>query len=161
MGGPGKSDGRVIKCVDNFLPTKFVVNNVEYCSAENYFQAAKCTTKEEFEKVRRGGCGADVWMVGSSVNLRPDWEEVKVRVMYEGNKAKFEQNEKLKDQLLITKGRITFDNSTAFWCKWNGLICELIREELRGEGERDSGKVDAIWNQIKEYEQENKVQAKK
>lgn len=87
MGGPGKCGGKIVTAVDNFLPTKFVVNGiipssvlsflhppsftsssfsiasnvgVEFCSAENYFQALKCTTKEEFEKVRRGGCGADV-----------------------------------------------------------------------------------------------------
>eukprot|EP00026_Physarum_polycephalum_P021232 Phypoly_transcript_24354.p1 GENE.Phypoly_transcript_24354~~Phypoly_transcript_24354.p1 ORF type:complete len:179 (+),score=33.25 Phypoly_transcript_24354:67-537(+) len=155
MGGPGKCGGRMLKCVDNFLPAKFVVNNVAYCSAENYFQAQKCTTKEEFEKVRRGGCGADVWMVGSSVKLRNDWEEVKVRVMYEGNKAKFEQNPNLKVELVATQGPITFDNSTAFWCRWNGRICELIREELREEA-KDKDIIKEIWEQITEYEKSQK-----
>lgn len=42
------------------------------------------------------GCGADVWSASRSVTLRPDWEQVKVRVMYNGNKAKFEQNEDLR-----------------------------------------------------------------
>jgi hypothetical protein len=68
--------------------------------------------------------------------------------MYNGNLAKFQvsilfpvarmhasthvkQNDDLRADLLATKGKVTFDASTAFWCKWNGLIMELIREELR------------------------------
>ena len=104
-------------------PSLTKILGVDYCSAENYFQAAKCVNKAEFEKVRRGGCGADVcchpspllfllllhlssllalplslslslsllplpqvWMVGSMVQLRPDWEPIKVRIMYDGMK---------------------------------------------------------------------------
>ena len=45
--------------------------------------------------------------------------------MYEGNKQKFFQNEDMKNQLIKTKGRITFGNG--FWDKWNGLILERVR----------------------------------
>jgi hypothetical protein len=30
---------------------------------------------------------------------------------------------------------------TAFWCLWNGRICELVREELRAPGVRDDEKI--------------------
>jgi len=115
--------------------------------------SVKCTDKEEFERVRKSGCGADVWSAGSRVKLRPDWEIVKVRKMYDGNKAKYEQNENLRKQLLATKGTVTFHGSTSFWCTWNARITELIREELRGE-DGDKEKIDYIWNQINEYEKD-------
>jgi len=72
--------------------------------------------------------------------------------MYEGNLAKFQQNPKLSAELISTQGSITFDNSTAFWCKWNGLIMELIREEIRPENIRNNDKIKNIWGQIESYE---------
>lgn len=91
MFGVGFADTRVKK--DNFQPVEFEVAGVMYHSAENYFQCQKSVgvSQAEFEATRRSGCGADVWSAGTRVQLRPDWEEVKVRIMYEGNRAKFEQ----------------------------------------------------------------------
>jgi predicted NAD-dependent protein-ADP-ribosyltransferase YbiA (DUF1768 family) len=31
--------------IDNFLPSTFVVDGIEYYSAENYFQCCKCTIR--------------------------------------------------------------------------------------------------------------------
>lgn len=42
-----------------------------------------------------------MWSASRNVTLRSDWEKVKVRVMYTGNKAKFEQNEDLKYEELL------------------------------------------------------------
>ena len=43
------------------------------------------------------------------VKLRPDWEAVKVRVMYDGNRAKFEQHpEKAANLVSSGRGRIHF-----------------------------------------------------
>jgi len=153
MGGPGLVDGEYVDATDNFLPCRFEIGGIEYYSSENYFQCVKCTDQTEFERVRQSGSGADVWMAGSRVKLRPDWEIVKVRKMYDGNKAKFEQNETLRKQLLATKGSVSFHGSTAFWCKWNARIIELIREELRGE-DGDKEKIKHIWELIEEYEKE-------
>jgi len=166
MGGPGLVDGKVCHSVDNFGYSKFVVDGIEYYSAENYFQCQKCvedgTGKKthEFEQVRNSGYGADCWSAGTRVTLRRDWEIVKVRKMYEGNKAKFEQNPEIAKDLLSTKGPITFDNSTAFWCTWNARIMELLREELRQPEERNVAKIKLIWGQIEQYETEQRKQLK-
>jgi hypothetical protein len=65
-------------------------------------------SEQDFEATRKSGTGCDVWMAGmrfynkskkhflsekvkkkkNRVKLRPDWEAVKVRVMYDGNRAK-------------------------------------------------------------------------
>jgi len=161
MGGPGEIDGKTVHAVDNFGYAKFVVNGIDYYSAENYFQAQKCVDASgnrsgEFEFVRTSGHGEDVWTAGTSVTLRKDWEVVKVRKMYEGNKAKFEQNPAIAKELLDTKGPVSFNNSTAFWCLWNARIMELLREEMREPGVRDEGKIKTIWAQIEKYENDQK-----
>jgi len=156
MGGPGVIDDKQHHEVDNFLPANFVIKGVQYFSAENYFQAAKCTNLIDRERVRLSGCGMDVYKAGRIVFLRPDWEIVKVREMYIGNRAKFEQNPNLSSLLLPTVGPIRFYGSTDFWCYWNGLIMELIRAELRN-GDGDAQRAAEIWGLISKYEEEQKA----
>ncbi|CAF1065165.1 unnamed protein product [Didymodactylos carnosus] len=151
MGGPAIIDGKYHLYTDNFLPCKFMVNNVAYCSSENYFQCAKATNAHDHEIVRRSGSGMDCWLAGAQIDLRPDWEQVKVREMYVGNKAKFEQNFDFGKQLVATKGPIVFGGSTSFWNKWNGLILDRVRAELR----QDQQIVEKIKQLMDKYEQTN------
>ena len=131
---------------------KFNVNNIEYYSAENYFQCQKATNQKDFEKVRNGGVGSDVWMLASSITLRPDWEEIKVEEMYKGNKAKFDQHPDMAKDLASSKGEPIFTGSTNFWCKWNSRIMKRIRAEING----DTQVVDEIKKQMEEYAKEQK-----
>ena len=57
MGGPARIDGKYHPETDNFQYCEFKINDIEYYSAENYFQCAKTTTKEDHEKVRKSGHG--------------------------------------------------------------------------------------------------------
>jgi ribA/ribD-fused uncharacterized protein len=133
MGGPGLIDGTVVDELDNFYIQNFIVDDVKFPSAEHYFQYKKCVDKEDFEKILNAKTGMESWVHGNNVKLRKDWETVKVEIMYEGNKAKFGQNQDLAKILTSTKGNVRFDSSTSFWNKWNGLIMERIRAELRFE----------------------------
>ena len=94
-------------------------------------------------------------MAGSRVTLREDWEGVKVEEMYKGNKAKFEQNKHLAELLTASKGPIFFGGSTEFWCKWNALIMERLRAELRQNGEEDLKTIDRITQMMHKYKLEN------
>ncbi|CAF1434291.1 unnamed protein product [Didymodactylos carnosus] len=148
-------DGHAHSELDNFEPCKFKVESIEYYSAENYYQCQKTTTPEDHEKVRKSGCGADVWRVGSHVKIKPNWESIKVNQMYLGNKAKFEQNEHIAKQLCATKGKITFRGSTAFWNEWNAAIMERIRAEMRQSGEEDTKTIERITKAMSQYEKEH------
>ncbi len=87
------------------------------------------------------------------VKLRPDWEAVKVRVMYDGNRAKFEQHPQRVANLVASgRGKIHFGASSAFWCHWNARIMTLLREELRAEADRDNDLIAQIWKEMDEYE---------
>jgi hypothetical protein len=84
--------------------------------------------------------------------LRNDWETIKVKTMYEGNKAKFEQNPEFVKNLISTKGEFFFEHGSKFWCNWNSLIMTRLRSEFRKNGEEDEKVVSKIKKLMKEYE---------
>ena len=160
MGGPGIINGVSHIETDNFQKCFFIVKDIEYCSAENYFQCAKCMSKDEQEVVRASGPGLSCWDEGNRVKLRPDWESVKVREMYIGNKAKFEQNTEFSKALCNSKGNVVFGRSSSFWNYWNGLIMERIRAELRNNGDEDVKRVKDIKDLMDNYEKEKSLKKK-
>ena len=89
------------------------MNGKKYCSAENYFQSMKATNEHDHEIIRKSGPGEEAWEAGNKLALRPDWDRVKVRIMYEANLNKFSQNKDLSDWLVKTTGRFT--SSEGFW----------------------------------------------
>jgi N-glycosidase YbiA len=139
MGGPADIDGKSHSETDNFLPCKFVIDGVTYTSAENYFQCSKTTNQADRDMVLNSGAGCSAWAAGQKIKIRSDWETVKVDEMYKGNLAKFQQNEDLRNKLIGSgNGKIRFTGSTPFWNKWNGMILERIRAELRQNGDEDA-----------------------
>ena len=157
MGGPGIIDGEEHPETDNFLPCKFVINGITYCSAENYFQCAKTTNEKDRDKILNSGAGNSCRLAGQDVKLRSDWESVKVDEMYKGNLAKFQQNEDLRKALLGSgMGVVRFTQSTSFWNYWNDLIMQRIRSELRQNGEEDARRAAEIRQIMGKYAQENK-----
>lgn len=90
--------------------------------------------------------------------MRRDWERVKVRIMLDVNRAKYEQNPQLQQELLAT-GDIeirggpstswSFQGVSHNWSHWNGLIQMLLREEFKPE--RDTGALAHIRAKFDEY----------
>ncbi|CAF1310466.1 unnamed protein product [Rotaria sordida] len=157
MGGPGVIDGKEHPETDNFLPCKFVIGGITYSSAENYFQCAKTTNEQDREKILNSGPGDSCRLAGQTVQLRSDWESIKVDEMYKGNLAKFQQNEDLRKPLLESgTGPVHFTLSTPFWNHWNDLIMQRIRAELRQNGEEDACRATEIRQAMERYAQENK-----
>jgi ribA/ribD-fused uncharacterized protein len=156
MGGPGVIDGKEHPETDNFLPCKIVINGITYSSAENYFQCAKTINEQDREKILNSGPGDSCRLAGQTVQLRSDWESIKVNEMYNGNLAKFQQNDDLKKSLLESgTGPVQFTFSTPFWNHWNGLIMQRIRAELRQNGEEDAQHAAEIHQAMKKYSEEN------
>jgi predicted NAD-dependent protein-ADP-ribosyltransferase YbiA (DUF1768 family) len=139
---------------------EFYVDGILYYSAENYFQCQKSVgvSAEDFENTRKrflclmvqgfhiliqaihflsciSGHGMSVWSAGSRVQIRPDWEIIKVRVMYTGNRAKFEQHPELARSLVSTgNAKISFQDSSSFWCAVNAFFAQAIRSHLSPTG---------------------------
>ncbi len=90
--------------LSNFYPCSVTLDGVEYKSVEHAYQAAKSLDPEVRKKFlnpgRRGGAGAAKHM-GRHVVLRPDWEEVKLSVMFDLLRKKFASGD-LRRALLST-----------------------------------------------------------
>lgn len=129
--------------MSNFYPTEIIFDNNVYKSAEHAFQAAKCATDIEREKVRKADTAAIAKSIGRRVKLRTNWECEKVAVMEQILRVKF-SNQKMKQLLEETKGFVIIEENKwhdIFWgkCTCNnhksmgknvlGEILMLIRDE--------------------------------
>lgn len=132
--------------LSNFYDARVTWEGLTYLNSEAAFQAAKVLTNEERlpftvlppNKAKR---------MGRQVKLRPDWEQVKTRVMEEIVRAKFTQNPDLAELLLSTGDAELIEGTTWGDTCWGidlrtgkgenrlGKILMKVRAELRGHEE--------------------------
>ena len=150
--------------LSNFYDAPVTYLGVTYANNEAAFQAQKCTdntVKAMFAKLNP----SEAKKLGRNVQLRPDWETVKYDVMYEVCKAKFEQNDDLREMLLDTGDAYLEEGNT-----WNdrcwgtcrgvgenhlGKILMKIRDELQVESFNAEDARDACVAWIADYFAEN------
>lgn len=126
--------------LSNFCEVPIMYDGITYLNNEAAFQAQKTLNKEQrldFATLNP----SQAKKKGRSVSLRPDWEEIKINVMYEICKAKFTQNENLKRSLLNTGNAELIEGNNwgdKIWGQVNGIgennlgkILMKIREELK------------------------------
>lgn len=130
--------------LSNFYEAPVEYRGLRYGSNEAAFQAQKCMTeaeKAEFTLLRP----SDSKKRGRRVQLRPDWEQVKVGIMEEIVREKFTQNEDLRAMLLATGDAVLEEGNTWNDIFWGvhlknsqgqnhlGRILMKIRQELNGQ----------------------------
>ena len=124
--------------LSNFYKCNVTYNGITFNSSEAAFQAQKCPARAaEFSKLD----ASDAKAMGRHVTLRRDWESVKDNAMYEIVKAKFTQNETLKERLLATGDSELVEGNDwndKYWGVCNGYgknmlgkILMRIRTELK------------------------------
>ena len=126
--------------LSNFSYSKIELNGFIFDSGEAAFHS--------FKDISRQSEFVDIFPLmakrkGRRVSLRSDWEQVKDDIMYQVVKAKFEQNDELKEKLLATENQMLVEGNTwndTYWgiCQGKGfnvlgVTLMLIRHELRGE----------------------------
>lgn len=125
--------------LSNFHPCNITYNNIVFPSVENAYQAQKCPERaNEFIDIPANKAKR----LGSKVSIRADWDDVKLRIMWDLVHQKFEDENLLKQLKAIDEPIIEHnwwhDN---FWgtcicdeCKnkekhnWLGKILEDIKE---------------------------------
>jgi len=88
--------------LSNMYPCTIQFDELVYNSSECLFQALKCLSKSDRSKFV-GIDGYTAKGIGKKVKLRPNWDDIKVDIMYCVIKMKFEQNYDLRLKLLATK----------------------------------------------------------
>ncbi|MDO4334195.1 MAG: nicotinate (nicotinamide) nucleotide adenylyltransferase [Eubacteriales bacterium] len=130
--------------LSNFYGAPIEYRGIYYLNNEAAFQAQKCMTEEEkwqFAQLPAGKAKRR----GRQVQLRKDWEEVKVSFMEEIVRAKFSQHPELAERLLATGDRKLVEGNTwndTFWGvdvrtgkgqNHLGEILMKIRDELKAK----------------------------
>ena len=147
---------------------KFVVNGIEYCTAEQFMMAEKARLFNDEEICREILATNNAKKQKSLGRIVKDfvpevWDKHKFSIVYLGNYAKFTQNEELKAVLLNT-GDTTLVEASPYDKIWGiGLSEKDIRASDRQEwkGENLLGKVlDAVRARIRceEYQKDFYVQ---
>lgn len=130
--------------LSNFHIETFEWNGKEYMTSEHAYQAAKAMTEEDHEHVRLASTPRKAKNRGNRITLRPDWDDVRIDVMYSVLKAKFAPDKLIALRLVETGDAQLVEGNTwgdVFWgiCAGSGQnnlgkILMRIRQELRDAG---------------------------
>lgn len=86
--------------LSNFFVRDVEVRGLMFMANEHAYVAAKTTNFDDLQLVSNVNTPGQVKKVGRKIELRPDWEDVKIPIMYEINKAKYDQHDDLRTKLI-------------------------------------------------------------
>lgn len=126
--------------LSNFYESPVEYKGIVYLNNEAAFQAQKCINEAD-KKAFTNINGSEAKKLGRTINLRKDWESIKLKEMKEIVRCKFSQNIELKEKLLCTGEAYLEEGNTwgdKIWGTVNGIgannlgfILMEIREELK------------------------------
>lgn len=133
--------------LSNFSKSEIALDGIIYPTVEHFFQAMKTKDPIQRAEIAAAPTPGKAKRLGRQVQLRSDWEEVKVDVMRQGLRLKF-QDPKLRTMLLATGDKELVEGNTWHDRTWGRCICEKcggqgenllgqllmeLREEIRNE----------------------------
>jgi N-glycosidase YbiA len=130
-------------CFSNFSAHGFELDGLWWSTSEHYFQAHKFIDTPQFEAIRQAKTPKEAALMGRDRQypLRPDWDEVKDKIMYSAVLCKFETHLDIRTILLSTGDEELIENTSTdyYWgCGTEktgenrlGQILMEVREELR------------------------------
>jgi ribA/ribD-fused uncharacterized protein len=128
--------------LSNFYPSPVTLDWATYRSVEHAFQAAKTISIEQRDAIRAALTAKEAKRLGRKVQLREDWEEIKVETMAYLVWNKFSLHPELAERLLNTGNRELIEGNwwgDTFWgmCQGTGhnnlgKILMRVRTDLRG-----------------------------
>ena len=144
----------------NSYPCFVEYEGMIFPSAEHAFQAAK--TKDRHLRMNCAVCptAKEAKELGNKIQLRLDWEEIKIQVMTEIVRDKFFRNQADKNirKLLLHTGDALLEEANRhgdrFWGtvkgegkNWLGKVLMNVRGELRGQ-EETAKELRSKWEQV-------------
>lgn len=122
--------------LSNYYPSVFTYEGIEYPTNEHFFQAMKTLNMDERKEIAACETPGRAKRMGRRVQLRPDWEDVKIDIMRKGLEMKFSIPE-LKTKLLATGDEELVEGTTWHDQIWGICTCE----ECRGQGKNLLGQL--------------------
>ena len=126
--------------LSNFEPCDVLFDGIIYPSSENAYQAAK-SLDTEVRKKFVDISSTESKKLGKIVEIRTDWNNIKLDIMFSIVFDKFTRNSKLGDQLIETGDKYLEETNSwkdTFWgvCNgvgknWLGRILMDVREQIR------------------------------
>jgi hypothetical protein len=126
--------------LSNFYPSPVTMYGEIYPTVEHAFQAAKCFSPADREAIRQASTPGIAKRMGRLATLIHDWDELRVPIMTELVRRKFEGNSQLRYLLLATTPHELIEGNTwgdRFWGVYQGVgenhlgkILMQIREEV-------------------------------
>lgn len=138
----------------NFFPAPFSIDGIKYAHVEQHYQSMKAlhhNEPETAERIMNMSNPLRIKVLGDGIDSNDGWIKRRMLVLYDGVRAKFEQNLTLHDELLSTEGKHLYEATTDsyFGCgigfdskKWQskdwpgenvaGLVVRKVRDELLG-----------------------------
>ncbi len=139
-------DGTEYRFLSNFYTAKTTIYGHTFLTSEHAYQFAKTLDGDAMRRIRDAPTPADAKRLGRAAPLRPDWDVVKLGVMYDVLRAKFSQNEDLAKALVATGdaylqegnhwadrtwGRTANEDGKWEGDNYLGILLMLIRAQLR------------------------------
>lgn len=128
-------------------PHGVVLSGTFYQTVEHAFQAAKTFETNERDAIRDAATTAQAKALGRTCTMRPDWEQVKLRMMEQLLFKKYRIHRHLQTKLIQTMGVELINENTTGDKFWG--VCD-------GEGENHLGKIlMSVRTQLQEEENAN------
>lgn len=113
--------------LSNFYNSPISLHGRHWSTVEHVFQAAKTLDKVERENIRNLSTPAQAKKKGKTLQIRPDWEDVKYEVMLRCIRLKFVQNQGLRNFLLDTGNALLIEGNTWHDNIWGDCRCPKCR----------------------------------
>jgi ribA/ribD-fused uncharacterized protein len=103
-------------CLSQWYPSEFTIAGVEYATAEHWMMASKAKLfhdDESLSQIIKSSSPREAKKLGRKVKHFSDqlWSQHRVQFVYQGNLAKFVQNESLRAFLVNTGDRVLVEAS--------------------------------------------------
>jgi ribA/ribD-fused uncharacterized protein len=132
-----------LRYLSNFHLCSITYEGITYPSSEHLYMAFKTTDNTIRQSIANISESKEVKKFGRTIDLRPNWDNIRVKMMYIAVSEKFKQNKNLADKLIDTGDLELVEHNwwrDKFWGKHFdegennlGKILMRVRKELKGE----------------------------
>lgn len=130
--------------LSNFYPAWVIVTGIQYPTSEHAYQASKTLNLEQRVLISQLPSPGQAKRAGQALDLRPDWESIKLDRMQDIVELKFLYHPDLMAKLMDTGDAVLVEGNTwgdTFWGQVDGVgenhlgrILMTIRSDFRGLG---------------------------